>query len=150
MLVKTQWIHKARKEMVNDYDTDEKDRVRKILYTDFGLHALQDEILFFDRETGMDVFLTESTQSKDYVFKKFFVHRPDLLIKDHRIIVEIDGDIHWQNSKVVKATNARNEHYETAGFKLIWLTRDEVRKLNDDELSNLIKTRLHQPERLLP
>jgi len=150
MLVKTQWIHKARKEMVNDYDTDEKDRVRKILLEDFGLHALQDEILFFDRETGMDVFLTESSQSKDYVFKKFFVHRPDLLVKDHRIIVEIDGDIHWQNAKASKATNARNEHYEAAGFKLIWLTRDEVRKLGDIELKALVRLRLNEPAGGLP
>ena len=149
-MVKTQWIHKARKEMVNDYDTDEKDRVRKILHKDFGLHAIQDETLFFDRETGEDKFLPPTTLTKQYIFKKYFVHRPDLLLRDHRIIVEIDGDIHWQNSKASKATNARNEHYEDAGFKLIWLTRDEVRKLGDNELTALIRQRLNEPAGGLP
>ena len=147
---KTQWIHKARKEMVNDYDTNEKDRVRKILRKDFGLHALQDETLFFDRATGDDKFLPSKSRSKDYIFKKYFVHKPDLLVKDHRIIVEIDGDIHWQNSKAAKATNLRNEHYEEAGFKLIWLTRDEVRKLGDIELTALVRLRLNEPAGGLP
>lgn len=148
-MVKTQWIHKARKDMVNDYDTNEKDRVRQILRKDFGLHALQDETLFFDRETGEDKFLAPKSLTKEYVFKKYHVHRPDLIVKDHRIIIEIDGDIHWQNSKAAKATNARNEHYEEAGFKLIWLSRDEVRKLPDWQLSELMMTRLHQPERII-
>jgi len=149
-LTKTSFIHKARKEMVNDYDTDEKDRVRKILLEKFGLHALQDENLFFDKETGEDKILGRESLTKDYIFKAFHVHNPDLLVKAHRIIVEIDGDIHWKNSKVVKATNARNEHYQAAGYKLIWLTRDEVRKCTDQELSQLISNRILEPERLLP
>lgn len=149
-MVKTQWIHKARKEMVNDYDTNEKDRVRKILRKDFGLHALQDETLFFDRVSGNDVFLPAKSRSKDYIFKKYFVHNPDLIVKDHRIIVEIDGDIHWQNAKASKATNLRNEHYEAAGFKLIWLTRDEVWKLGDIELTALMRLRLNEPAGGLP
>jgi len=148
-MVKTSFIHKARKEMVNDFDTDEKNRVRKILRKDFGLHALQDETLFFDRETGRDVFLPPISLTKDYVFKKYFVHRPDLIVKDHRIIIEIDGDVHWQNSKAAKNTNLRNEHYEAAGFKLIWLTRDEVKKLSEEQLSELMMIRLHQPERII-
>jgi len=136
--------------MVNDYDTNEKDRVRRILLTDYGLHALQDELLFFDRVTGNDVYLNQERQTKEYVFKKYFVHRPDLLVKDHRIIIEIDGDIHWQNSKAAKATNIRNEHYEAAGFRLIWLTRDEVRKLDDLILSKLMGRRLNEPQVRLP
>ncbi len=149
-MTKTSFIHKARKEMVNDYDTDEKDRVRKILREKFGLHALQDEHLFFDKETGEDKILGRESLTKDYIFKRYHVHNPDLLVKDHRIIVEIDGDIHWKNAKVVKRTNARNEHYQTAGYKLIWLTRDEVRKKSDDELADMVLERMRTPERLLP
>jgi very-short-patch-repair endonuclease len=56
------------------------------------------------------------------------VHYPDLLIKNHKpvIAVEIDGPVHWENTKALKKTNERNLHYEAGGIKMLWLTKNDV------------------------
>ena len=109
-------------------DTDEKGIVRNIVLDQFDLNALQDEVLYFDKVTGHLAQLTDGYLSQEEILKKFFVHYPDLFIKSlvPQAVIEIDGAVHWQNSKAVHRTNARNCHYETAGIRFVWLTYDEV------------------------
>lgn len=132
---KLSYIHAATKRMETEGDIEQKDRIRKLLRRYFDLHALQDETLFFDKQTGNQVFLNQAEYgSKEEIFKKFHVHNPDLLIKTHRIIIEIDGDWHWKGTGAVEKTNARNEHYEQAGFRMAWFTAKDVERLDDNEL----------------
>lgn len=133
---KTQWI------TFHD-DTNEKSIVRNVLSRRFGLHALQDEVLYFDKRTGHCVAITEGYCSGEEILRKYFVHYPDLFCPQvqPQLVCEIDGDVHWQNTKSVHRTNARNLHYENAKLQFLWLTRDEVFKLNEPELFKLIKDR---------
>lgn len=133
---KTQWIS------FHD-DTDEKSIVRNVLARRFGLHALQDEVLYFDKRTGHCVAITEGYCSGEEILRKYFVHYPDLFCPQvqPQLVCEIDGDVHWQNTKAVHRTNARNIHYENAKLQFLWLTRNEVFKLNEYELVKLIKDR---------
>ena len=128
---KKSFINKAMKEKdPADFDLDEKARMMRILNHYFKLRPLVDEVLFFDKDTGK-LEPEQPVMTKEGILKYYFVCRPDLLIKnfeDHPIAVEIDGDVHWQNSKAVRRTNERNEHYETGNVKLLWFTRDEVLK----------------------
>ena len=123
------WIHRDRRERYNDYDIDEKFRMVYLLKKYFGLTAVTDEVLFFDRTTHKRVFVDQSKyESKQELVRHYYVHYPDLLIKNHKpvIAVEIDGDVHWQNTKALKQTNKRNEHYEAGGIKILWLTKNDV------------------------
>ena len=121
------FIHAATKKMETEGDIDQKDRVRRLLQQYFDLYALQDETLFFDKQTGHQAYLNQREYgSKEEIFKKFHVHNPDLIIKSHRIVVEIDGDWHWKGNGAVKKTNERNQHYEQAGYRILWLTDKEV------------------------
>lgn len=109
-------------------DTDEKGIVRDILLDQFDVNALQDEVVFFNKVSGHLIALDEEKFSEEEILKRFFVHKPDLIVKSviPQIIVEIDGPVHWENSRAVKRTNARNCHYERAKLRFVWFTYDEV------------------------
>lgn len=125
-------IHRAmKKKDPGDFDLDEKSRLMRILNHYFKLHPLTDEVLFFFKSDGRLVPGTPQYMTKEEMRKIYFIHKPDLLIKnfdDYLIAVEIDGPVHWQNSKAARRTNERNEHYEMGGVKLMWFTKDEVLK----------------------
>jgi very-short-patch-repair endonuclease len=123
------WIHRDRRERYNDYDIDEKFRMIYLLKKYFKLTAVTDEVLFFDRTTHKRVFVDQSKyESKQELVRHYHVHYPDLVVKNHKpvIAVEIDGPVHWQNTKALKRTNERNLHYEDGGIKILWLTKDDV------------------------
>ncbi len=140
-----QWIHRDRRERHDEGDIDEKFRVVQILKKYFNLDALSDEILFFDRITGKPVDLDQSQfESKDEIFHRYIVHKPDLLIKNHKpmIIVEIDGPVHWENTKAMKKTNQRNADYEASGLQMLWLTKDDALVKQQSDLVLNISARL--------
>lgn len=126
---KTQWI------TFHD-DTDEKAIVRTILRDKFSLHALQDEVLYFNKESGRLVSLGENNYTETEILKKFFVHYPDLFCPNTspQVVIEVDGEIHWANSKVRKRDNARNSHYQQAQLRFIRLRTKEVLQLDEPEL----------------
>jgi len=134
---KKRFIHKAMKDKdPGDFDLDEKARIMRLLNHYFKLNPLTDEVLLFSKNTGKLVSGEPVGMTKQEMQKWYFIHRPDLLIKNfhnYLIAVEIDGAVHWQNSKACRRTNERNEHYETGGIKLLWFTKDEVVK--DDTLT---------------
>ncbi len=138
MKKKTMWIHHAMKNQWGEGDIDEKGRVSRAMREYFGLHPL------LNIENDKPIFIHKQTRrhgEPDYslyfqpedVLRDWDVFYPDIFVKDVQpiIIVEIDGPVHWQNSKVVRRTNYRNECYEKAGFKFIWLTRVEAREKVD-------------------
>jgi very-short-patch-repair endonuclease len=136
------FIHHAIKNAKSEVDFDNKALVQTMLSQNFGIPSLQGEVLFINRNTGNLDFVNQSKfKSKEEIFEKYFVHFPDLIIKVFKVtvVVEIDGDVHWQNNRAIKRTNERNEHYELANIKMLWLTRKEVESKN---LLNILHCRL--------
>ena len=50
------------------------------------------------------------------------------------LIIEIDGDFHFNTKKGVIQTNKRNQYYEYAGIRLIWYETKALNKMSDAEL----------------
>jgi hypothetical protein len=136
-------IHKARQKQIGSLDALRKDRIRNIFLKHFELNALEDEVIFFDKETGK---LSDVIQSnylyKEEIYHIYHVHFPDLIIRTKKLtVIEIDGDVHWLNSKAIKSTNERNLHYEDQ-VNFIWLTNSQVDSLEEEALVGIIKTKL--------
>ena len=129
---KAQWRNEARKNQQGESDLYEKQKVAKLLRHHFGLYCIFHDLslAIHKEERWYARVLTES----QYHSGLFYTHKPDLIVPDSSplIVIEIDGDVHWQNSKSVRNTNERNEHYDFAGFRFVWLTSQEVD--NTDEL----------------
>ncbi len=135
MKKKTMWIQHAMKNAYGEGDIDEKGRVSRAMREYFGLHPLMnienDKPFFIHKQTRRhgepDFALYYHPED---ALRDWDVFYPDIFVKDVKpmIIIEIDGPVHWENSKVVKRTNYRNECYEKAGFQFLWLTRVEARE----------------------
>lgn len=130
---KREYIHRANANRVGEKDIDEKflviDELRK-----WQLYGKTDEILYFSKSTNelcFSIDVEKECNSKEEVFKKYFVHKPDILVDKTvpAFIVEIDGTIHQDKWKVKQKTGFRDSHYRTAGFKLV-----VIEKTNDKEL----------------
>ena len=142
------FIHQAMKNTTTEIDLIDKARIQNILREYFGIPALMDEVIYIKKKTGRIGHPNQSYTSKEEIWHDFIVHLPDLLIKvlPKLSVVEIDGDVHWQNKKAIRNTNARNTHYDNAGITMLWFTRKEVRELSRLEIVQLISERL----RILP
>jgi len=131
-LSSAQWRNEARKKQEGESDLEQKQKVARIMRTHFGKYCIFHDLslAIHKEERWYARVLTES----QYHSGLFYTHKPDLIVPDSSplIVIEIDGDVHWQNTKSVRNTNERNEHYEFAGFRFIWLTSREVD--NSDEL----------------
>ena len=154
MIGKKSWIAHAMKNQHGEGDINEKYRVLMILRDYFDLRALMnnanDMPLFFNKFTGACED-PPPTMAKENIQNSYFIHYPDLGIKNHKqmIVVEIDGKAHWQSSGGVARTNKRNFHYDNAGLHLIWLTDIEARDKIQRELILNITEKL-QPLGLKP
>ena len=65
-----------------DFDLDEKARMMRLLNHYFKLRPLTDEVLFFNRSDSRMVPGQPLYHTKDEINRLYFVHRPDLLIKN--------------------------------------------------------------------
>ncbi len=143
------FIHQANKKATEEIDLMDKSRIQNILREYFGVPALMDEVIYIEKKTGkIGSPDPKIYRSKEEIWHDYHVHLPDLLIKllPKLSVVEIDGDVHWQNTKAVKRTNARNMHYDEAGILMCWFTRKQVRDLSRLELAKIISEQL----RILP
>jgi len=146
---KLSFIHQANKNAVNEIDFMDKARIQNILREYFGVPALMDEVIYIEKKTGkIGSPDPKIYRSKEEVWHDYFVQLPDLQINVllKPTVVEIDGDVHWQNKKAIRNTNARNMHYDNAGITMLWFTRKEVREQSRLEIVQLISERL----RILP
>lgn len=140
------FIYRAMEARDTNVDEEDKEKVKIVLWKYFQIHALRPLTpFFFDKNTGDLTNLDQSKfKSKDEIFAKYEVFDPDLVFKleGKTAVVEIDGDVHWQNSHAVKRTNLRNKIYSQAGITMLWLTRDNVRSLDTRELVPLISQQI--------
>lgn len=140
------FIDRAMAARDTNVDEEDKDRVRVLLWKYFGIHAVTPmEPLFFDKKTGQLTLLKQAKfTSKDEIFKKYEVFDPDLVFQmdGKTAVVEIDGDVHWKNTKSVRRTNLRNSVYYNTGLTMLWLTRENVRGMETKDIVPLISQQL--------
>lgn len=146
MTGKKSWIHKAQKDWdsTDGHDMNEKDRISKILRNaEIRHYPLLDETIFISKQTHKwQREHPEGYTSKEDLWRDWETFKPDMLFPMKNLIIEIDGDWHFNSSKGVKQTNKRNEWYEYAGIRLIWFTAAEVKGWSDDKLYNELLDRL--------
>ena len=143
---KKAFIHRAQKEWSSDdgHDGREKNRIATILRNNAIRHyPLFDETIFISKQTHR--WTKEHPKgytSKEDLWRDYEIFKPDLLFPMKNMIIEIDGDWHFNTTKGVKQTNKRNEWYEYAGIKLIWFTAAAVKEMSDAELFLALVDRL--------
>jgi len=137
-MIKTSFIHAARKKMVDEGDLNEKDKVRRILRDNFDITVLEDMVLFFSKTNGYRYKNPPKSLTKEQIFQHFHVIRPDLWSPTEILAVEIDGAVHWQRTGGFFNDTATTEIYTRGKVKLLWLTKDEVGKNTDAELAEKI------------
>jgi hypothetical protein len=133
-----QWIHRAQKnwDSTDGHDGEEKNRIAVILRNNNIRHyPLFDQVIFINKQTHLWVMQQpEGYTSKEELWRDYEIFKPDLFFPLKNLIIEIDGDFHFNTKKGVKQTNKRNEWYEYAGIKLIWYEAKALKAMSDAEL----------------
>ena len=126
------------------HDLNEKTRLAGILREHFNLRCVFDRVIFVDKETF--TFTDQHPKgclTKQEVWRDYEVFCPDILIKKPKpIIIEIDGDFHFNTSKGVKQTNKRNEFYEYMGVRFAWFHTKALNEMNDKEIIEYLRTKI--------
>jgi len=133
-----QWIHRAQKDWdsTDGHDNNEKNRIAVILRNNNIRHyPLFDQVIFINKQTHKWVMQQPKGYiSKEDLWRDYEIFKPDLLFPKKNLIIELDGEFHFNSEKGVKQTNKRNEYYEYAGIRLIWFTAEQVKGWSDAEL----------------
>ena len=129
------------------HDSECKQILSRVLKDDLHIYTTFDQILFINKTTGAVTYeQPPECLSKEDVYANYEVHLPDLFSKPHALAVEIDGDWHFNTKKGIKQTNKRNEDYDFAKIKLLWMTPKEILDCKDDDaVAGLILGLLEKP-----
>ncbi len=104
------------------HDWQEKNRMTNLLRTELGLQGgLYDETIFVNKTTFE--WQTEQPtgyESKEDLMRCWEIFKPDLIYKKRNLIIEFDGDFHFNTAKGVRRTEQRNQYYEYASFRFVW------------------------------
>jgi len=131
------------REWEDAHDLDAKNKVSRVMRERLHLFTVFDKPLFISKVTHqVQLEQPDCYDSRESILKDYVVHLPDLFNKKHCIVVEIDGDWHFNTRKGVRQTNQRNEDYELAGIKLVWLTSAEVKDSEEYDLGNMILSQM--------
>lgn len=136
--MKKQWIHKAQKDWdpTDGHDTAQKNRIAEILRDNHIRHyPIFDETIFINKKTfKWQRNHPTGYNTKEDLLRDWEVFKPDLLFPMKNLIIEIDGDFHFNTAKGIKQTNKRNQYYEYSGIRLIWYETKTLNKMSDAEL----------------
>lgn len=140
------FIHHAMKQWdCNDaHDSIEKNRLQKILKKHFNYYCLFDRTIFISKYnyTWTDI---QPNYNKKEIYKKYHIHKPDILIKiPFNIIIELDGDFHFNTKKGITQTKLRNKIYNSMNVKFISFSTKQFNKMSDIELISKIKSYLEK------
>jgi len=132
---KEAYRHKARQEAEGSPDLDDIFKVIYILRDEFGLHGLADEVI----EIPFGGYTT--------------YRRPDIYIKEHGIIIELDGEgIHGVGDEVseIEKDRYKNYDYKLAEVEVIRINSAKTDGYDREkvilELENHgLKRKKHQP-----
>ena len=104
------------------HDWQEKQRVVNIIRDRTGLiGAVYDETIFVHKQTfEWTTIQPKGFKSKEELMRTYEIFKPDILYKKHNLIIELDGDFHFETEKGVRQTQKRNQYYEYMGVKFAW------------------------------
>jgi len=132
------------KEWEDAHDLKQKDRIAWVI-RDNNIHhfPLFDETIFIHKTTFYWTKIhPRGYHSKEELSREWAPFMPDLLFPVKNLIIEIDGDFHFNTEKGVKQTKRRNQYYEYAGIKLITFVTRELNKLSDEALLKILKEKI--------
>ncbi len=138
------FIHKAQKDWdsTDGHDTNEKNRIALILREPTLRHfPLFDQVIFIHK-TNFKLKMKQPTgyKSKEDLWGDWETFKPDMFFPLKNLIIEIDGEWHFNTEKGVKQTKKRNQYYEYAGVRFFWYYTPDLKKMTDEELrQDLIK-----------
>jgi len=134
------FIHKAMKDWDSSdgHDSEEKNRIALILRK-LRFYPVFDRTIFINKQnhTWTDEH-PRGYNSKADLLRDYEVFIPDILIKKYNMIIELDGNFHFNTKKGVRQTNKRNEYYEYAGIRLIWFHSTMLKDLSDYDIARQI------------
>lgn len=139
-----QFIRKAMKnwDSSDAHDWNEKIKVATVLKDGFSYSCFYDRTIFVSK---LDFTFSDKQPkllNKEEILQNFYIFKPDIWIKTHNIIIEIDGLFHFNTIKGVKQTNHRNKIYDYMGVKFVWFTTKQVKESDAAELYQLLKEKL--------
>jgi len=142
-----QWIWRAMSEWDNAHDLECKKIVSNCLRHELHIYTVIDQTIFIHKKSGnWQVEHPQGYTTKGELLVDWDVHMPDLFALMTGLAIEIDGDWHFNTAKGRKQTNKRNEHYDYAKIKLVWLTPKEIADCeNDEKLAGLILGLMDHP-----
>jgi len=140
---KRRFVHEADKKREEEQDLMDKAKIARVLKGYFGLSCIYHD-LFIGIHKRHRYWMRELTE-KQLESNEFWPHKPDLIVTNSKqpMIIEIDGDYHFNTKRGIKQTNDRNQHYELAGVKLVWLLRSEVQN-TDTRLVSILTEKLER------
>jgi len=84
-----------------------------------------------------EVFINEGIEVQRYF--RIGLYELDFCVIDKKIDIEIDGDQHYLDKKIVESDKKRNEFLEEKGWEVIRIRWSEYQKMNDVSKRNLIE-----------
>ena len=120
------------------HDNVQKNRLQKILKKHFNLSCLFDSTIFISKH-NFTWSVVQPNDTKEEILKNYYIHKPDILIKNPPIIIELDGFFHFNTKKGVNQTQLRNQNYSNMNVKFISFFTNQFNKITDVEIVNKIK-----------
>ena len=139
-----QFINKSMKnwDSSDPHDWSEKMKVSTVLKEVFHYYCVYDRTLFVDKYNFTFSDKHPQILTKEEIQQKYWIFKPDIWIKSHNTIIEIDGLFHFNTAKGIKQTNHRNEIYEYMGVKFVWFTTEFVKTAEMNDIYQQLKARL--------
>ncbi len=78
-----------------------------------------------------------------YTLAGEFIARTDLLLQDHNLVLEYQGDYHRKSKEQFRSDMTRRSKLEAEGRRVMELNADDLR--DPEELATRIRTRISQP-----
>lgn len=121
---KQSYIHDAQKKQYGEKDIPEKFKVIDFL-RQYKMYGLTDMHLLFLKEKGTFLGAFNHTFIND---RTYFVHKPDIWIRDLNLVIEIDGYyVHGEEGFLTKKTEERNEHYHNGNINFIVINKEALK-----------------------
>jgi len=141
---KKSFIHRAQQDWTDAHDWQAKNRLSSILRDVYNIRCVFDRTIFINKITleWTDI-QPPGYHSKSEILKDWHIFMPDVLIKGiHPVIIELDGDWHFNSSKGIKQTNKRNGIYDFMDIRFVWFYTPHFMKKSTMEIVQELSSKL--------
>ena len=88
------------------------------------------------------IFKNEKINTKRY--HQIGLYQLDFCILESKIDIEIDGEQHYSDIKIVESDKRRNQHLENLGWKILRIRWSHYKKLNKEDRTQFIKNLINK------